>query len=173
VQGGVDVVEQAVADVVGVAGCGGYLLPVVELLRDGAVAVVVSGEGVECLRDLLAWVGCRFHNRDRLPPSVAQREQRFSVVLAPNPTHSRSAIDRIKGGGFNSYHKYHFQPTQTHQISFIKYINSRGGDLPSASGRTKRSRASPGSATCTAPKYSSCRPTICQHPYPRQQKSSE
>lgn len=51
VEGGVDVVEEAVADVVGVAGgfCDG--LPDVEFLGDGGVSVVVAGEGVEGLRD--------------------------------------------------------------------------------------------------------------------------
>jgi hypothetical protein len=48
VQGRVDVVEQAVTDVVGVAGGFGDLGPDEEFLRDGAVAVVVSGEGVKC-----------------------------------------------------------------------------------------------------------------------------
>lgn len=47
VEGGVDVVEQAVADVVGVASgfCDG--LPDVELLRDGCISVVVTREWVE------------------------------------------------------------------------------------------------------------------------------
>jgi hypothetical protein len=51
VEGCVDVVEQAVADVVGVAGsfCDG--LPDVEFLGDGGVSVVVAGEGVEGLGD--------------------------------------------------------------------------------------------------------------------------
>ena len=51
VESGVDVVEQAVADVVGVAGgfCNG--LPEVELLSDGGVAVVVAGEGIEGWED--------------------------------------------------------------------------------------------------------------------------
>ena len=51
VEGGVDVVEQAVADVVGVAGgfCNG--LPEVEFLGDGGVSVVVAREWVECFGD--------------------------------------------------------------------------------------------------------------------------
>jgi len=47
VEGRVDVVEEAVADVVGVAGGSGDGGPDVEFLRDGGVAVVVAGEGVE------------------------------------------------------------------------------------------------------------------------------
>ena len=95
VQGGVDVVEQAVADVVGVAGCFGNLGPVVKFLRDGAIAVVVSGEGVECLGKLLAWFDCLLSDWNSLPPRVAQREHRFSVVLPPNPQMSEPTYTNI------------------------------------------------------------------------------
>jgi hypothetical protein len=88
VQGGVDVVEQAVADVVGVAGCFGDLGPDEEFLRDGAVAIVVAGEGVECFLGDVSVVRvfvCLIIGIDSLPPRVAQREHRFSVVLPPKP----------------------------------------------------------------------------------------
>ena len=51
VESGVDVVEEAVADVIGVAGGFGDGLPDVELLGDGGVSVVVAGEWVEGLGD--------------------------------------------------------------------------------------------------------------------------
>lgn len=46
-EGGVEVVEEAVAQGDGPAGGGGGLVPAVEFLRDGGVAVVVAEEGHE------------------------------------------------------------------------------------------------------------------------------
>jgi hypothetical protein len=92
VEGGVNVVEEAVADVVGVAGGGGDGGPDVKFLGDGSVAVVVTGEGIKGCGDSLVMDGdCIFPYVD-LPPRVAQRAQSVSVVFPPKPQMSEPTM---------------------------------------------------------------------------------